>query len=73
MFVCIWEGIQIKDDTDLVVAHSTPNLNYAEDLAWLGVWWTGKAVRNLWLCCLVALSAQPRSVLLSHPLSFEVH
>ena len=51
VFVCIWEGIQIKDDTDLVVAHSTPNLNYAEDLAWLGVWWTGKAVRNLWLCC----------------------
>jgi hypothetical protein len=35
-FVCIWEGIQIKDDTDLVVAHSTIKLNYAEGshLAW---------------------------------------
>jgi thiol-disulfide isomerase/thioredoxin len=52
VFVCIWEGIQIKDDTDLVVAHFTIKLNYAEGSWSLVDGKGGPESLALLLCCL---------------------
>ena len=68
MFVCIWEGIQIQDDTDLVVAHFTPNLM---ELCRRSRLFSGRERRS-GTFGFVALSAQPRLVLFSlhSPLRF---